>query len=1032
MSFNLDATALDAINIPQAHEENAKALKKLGGQKALLAGLKTSVGGGLAKRAGKLSCPDDKAARIEAFGENVLPSPDPKSWLELFIEAFDDTTVLILCASAVVSLAVGIYDDRRKTAAGQEPEGAGGWVEGVAIIVAVLIVAVVTATNDFTKEQQFRALSAINDDVLVKVVRGGEVREVSTTLLLVGDVVQLEAGDKVPADGVLLRSSDIKVSEATLTGESEEKDKSHHGDGDPFMLSGTEVTGGGGTMVVFAVGERSQWGSIRAKMEKEEVNTPLQDKLDTLAEQIGYVGMGAAVLTFVALMASWYLDESNGGQGMLDEMLKAFIIGVTIVVVAVPEGLPLAVTISLAYSTMKMLADNNLIRVLAACETMGNATTICSDKTGTLTMNRMTVVQACFAGQVADKGPTEGLNGLGASAREVLVQGLSLNTTASLSVADVHPDGTAKVIGNKTEGAMLLLLKACGEEPSELRASLTDDATVLFPFSSTKKRMSVVVKKGAGSGRRCLTKGAAEAIVERCSSQLTPSGDVKAMTAPERKKMLGLVSAWASQSFRVIALAHKDVSGSGELPSEEELNSELCLDGLIAIQDPLRPEVPLAVKTCQAAGIMVRMVTGDNLETAVAIAKECGILSEGGVALEGSEFRHMTPKQLDAVLPKLQVLARSSPEDKYLLVTRLNGGGGGALPSTQTEWEALHPTKSWELHRDLLLPGYKEEWEAARHGGIGEVVGVTGDGTNDGPALRVAEVGLAMGICGTDVAKEASDIIIMDDNFSSIVKAVVWGRCVFDNIRKFLQFQLTVNIVALVTTFLSAGMGYEPPLNAVMMLWVNLIMDTMGALALGTELPTSKLLERAPYKRNASLISRVMWRNVLVQATFQLVASLVLLQHGSLLFPGVEQSSRAHFTIIFNFFVFAQVFNELNARQIGDDWNVLKGLGSNTMFLAVVAFTVLAQVFIVESGGDFTKTVGLSAEQWLRTVGLATVTLPLGVLMRLVPVAEDPHDFAPVSCASIKKAAPLELSKSPEKEASTAARRETRSTKKTK
>lgn len=383
------------------------------------------------------------------------------------------------------------------------------------------------------------------------------------------------------------------------------------------------------------------------------------------------------------------------------------------------------------------------------------------------------------------------------------------------------------------------------------------------------------------------------------------------------------------------------------------------------------------------------MVTGDNLETARAIAKQAGILTEGGISMTGEEFRKLTPAELDKILPKLQVLARSSPEDKHILVQRLNGG---LMPETREAWEEVHPGHDFEKEKDLLLPGYKEEWDKTR-GGVGEVVGVTGDGTNDGPALKAADVGLSMGLSGTDVAKRASDIIIMDDRFSSIVKAVLWGRSVFDNIRKFLQFQLTVNVVALTITFLSALVGYNPPLNAVMMLWVNLIMDTMGAVALGTEPPTMDLLDRRPYRRDASLISRPMWRNIFIQATYQLSLLVFLLNKGPQMY-NCEDGSSHHFTIIFNAFVFCQVFNEFNAREIGDVFDPFTNLGRSPMFLLVIAFTVFAQWLIVEFGGDFTQTTSLTFSEWRSTVGYGAMSIPVGFLMRLVPVSEDPSTFA--------------------------------------
>jgi P-type Ca2+ transporter type 2C len=370
----------------------------------------------------------------------------------------------------------------------------------------------------------------------------------------------------------------------------------------------------------------------------------------------------------------------------------------------------------------------------------------------------------------------------------------------------------------------------------------------------------------------------------------------------------------------------------------------------------------------------------------------------GGLSLTGEEFRKMTPAQLDEVLPKLQVLARSSPEDKHILVQRLNGG---LMPETEAAWLEVHPGHNFEKEKDLLLPGYKEEWDRSR-GGVGEVVGVTGDGTNDGPALKAADVGLSMGLSGTDVAKKASDIIIMDDRFSSIVRAVLWGRSVYDNIRKFLQFQLTVNVVALTITFLSALVGYTPPLNAVMMLWVNLIMDTMGALALGTEPPTLELLDRRPYKRDSSLISRPMWRNILIQATYQLLLLMFLLNKGPQMY-NCEDGSSHHFTIIFNAFVFCQVFNEFNAREIGDVFDPFNKLGKSPMFLLVIGFTCLAQWLIVEFGGDFTQTTPLTFSEWRSTMGYGAMSIPMGFIMRMIPVSEDPASFAGLPRKGVSK-----------------------------
>mmetsp|Transcript_26687 Transcript_26687/g.39463 ORF Transcript_26687/g.39463 Transcript_26687/m.39463 type:complete len:1059 (-) Transcript_26687:52-3228(-) len=978
---------LTSINQPQALAENLRKLLSSGGAEGLLSLVHSDRTSGADK--------SSIVQRRELLGTNALPAAPRNSFWQLFVDTFDDATLQILIAAAVVSLCIGIYDDPTT-----------GYVEGLAILAAVLIVSVVTAVNDYQKESQFRDLSAANDDIDVVVIRSGKATQISVHDIVVGDVVCVEAGDQIPCDGVLLQYDGLQVDESALTGEPEDidKDDSH----DPFVLSGCTVEAGSAQFLAIAVGKNSQWGVIKSKLDQEQDQTPLQEKLDDMAAMIGYVGMAAAAATFVAMMYIKIVikPEHLHDVTVFNHALEAFIIGVTIVVVAVPEGLPLAVTISLAYSTKQMLADQNLIRHLTACETMGNATNICSDKTGTLTENRMTVVKGWFANQKDEDASIPSGKKLTGSALNTILQGIACCSTARVVPADPSEstgpvqDTRPHVIGNKTEAALLIWAKTHYNDDCELRRVKakfgTKGGSRLFPFSSARKCMSVLVHSDDSASYTLYHKGAAETVLENCSKYLDVDGTEQKMSAAKKEEFRSLIKEYASKALRCVVICHRfgaekvvNIEKATVDELEKKLEKDMTLDALVGIVDPLRDDVIDAVSTCQRSGIFVRMVTGDNLDTAKAIAKEAGILTEGGITMEGSEFRKLSPAQLDAVLPKLQVLARSSPEDKHVLVQRLNGG---LLPETEEEWLEAHPGRNFLKEKDLLLPGYKEEWAKQNiHGG--EVVGVTGDGTNDGPALKAADVGLSMGLSGTDVAKKASDIIIMDDKFSSIVKAVLWGRSVFDNIRKFLQFQLTVNVVALTITFLSAIAGYKPPLNAVMMLWVNLIMDTMGALALGTEPPRAELLDRRPYRRDASLISRPMWRNILVQATYQLGLLVVLLNKGPQWF-GCEDGSTHHFTIVFNAFVFCQVFNEFNAREIGDRFDPFRAMSGSPMFLVVIFFTVSAQWLIVEYGGDFTQTYPLSWDEWKITASLGAVSIPFGFIMRQIPVPEDPETFA--------------------------------------
>jgi len=920
-------------------QEKADKLKELGGIEGVLRGLKVDPRVGIAT----VELTNDLKDRIKEYGVNVYPEAPHETFIQLFLDALQDTTIIILCIAAIISLILGI-------ALPPPGEEATAWVEGFAILVAVFIVASVTATNNFNQEKQFRNLNKKKQDIPVKVIRGGEMIQISIFELTVGDVCLLGTGASVPADGIFLDGHEMRVDESVMTGEPVpvKKDVDH-----PFLLSGCNVTEGLGSMVVTAVGSHSEWGKTLAKLQVQHPPTPLQESLGEMAEMIGKAGLSIAALVFCILTLYWIIDVSQKKWEWteLNDLVNYFIIAVTIIVVAVPEGLPLAVTISLAYSIQQMMADNNLVRHLAACEVMGGATDICSDKTGTLTENRMTVTQGVIAGRDFLSVPLDFQ--LSADVLRKFTEAGIINAAETSDFHEQPDQQPVKYIGNPTECAILHLCHKLGVKHNEVRAEFKHRIKKLFPFSSARKRMSTIVEYDGVY--RMYAKGAPDRMIERSVAMLREDGSVGELTDDYKRALLQKVEQMAGDGLRTLCLCYRDfplewndeADYPAGLPVDDPPENQLICIGIVGIMDPIRKEVPEAVRLCQKAGITVRMVTGDYILTARTIAKQCGILTDEGVAIEGPEFAKLSDEELDEILPRLQVLARSAPLDKLRLVERLM------------------------FHK--------------------QIVAATGDGANDAPALKNADVGCAMGIAGTEVAKEASDIIIMDDNFRSIVRAVLWGRSIFDNIRKFLQFQLTVNFAALLVATIAALSRSGEPLQAIQLLWVNLIMDTLGALALGTERPTESLLDRKPINvHEQRLISNIMARNILGQGLYQVLVLLFLLWCAPFMFD-VEDKSDHHFTLIFNSFVWCQIFNEINSRKINDENNIFENFFANWLFSAVIFATALFQVLIVEFGGSVFHTHPLNVDEWFICIFIGFMSIPLGFVLRLIPVPPMPE-----------------------------------------
>ena len=944
------------------------------------------------------------------FGANVLTPPPREPWWRLYLEKFNDPVIRILMIAAGLAILIGAM--KGEVAA-----------EGIGILVAIVLATFLSFWNEYRANKEFDILNQANDDVLVKVIRDGIYVTLPRRDIVVGDYVLVEVGEEVPADGVLREAVSLLVNESRLTGETKPAKKSLGKNNDTqqtaygpeVLLRGTTVVDGYGLYEVTEVGDRSEIGkTLRESIEENEEPSPLKRQLAGLSRVIGVVGFSVAVITFLALIVrgigkgdleldsgqwavaivlaagvmialsrvwlpivfdalnllgvevktpawlqagtwfGWVKTVAFGaivaGLALLtliatgwvsmnpatwlpttaiEIFLRNFMIAVTIIVVAVPEGLAMSVTLSLAYSMRKMTASNNLVRKMDACETIGAATVICADKTGTLTLNEMRVVDGVFPTATAANLPSN------EPIRRLVVEAIAANTTAHLSR---EPGQPVTAIGNPTEGALLLWLDRHGIDYLTARKAFM--TTTQWTFTTDRKFMATLGYSPLLDAQTLHVKGAPEIVLQRCSHRHTGDGP-QPLRNSDRHELEEIIRQYQNRGMRTLAFAYQS-HPQGE-STAEGLAHDLIWLGLVAIADPIRPEVPEAIAACRTAGIGVKIITGDSPSTAREIARQTGLWEEHepdeGI-LTGGDFAALPDHHAAQTVKRLKILARARPADKLRLVRLL-----------------------------------KEQ---------GEVVAVTGDGVNDGPALNSADVGLAMGKTGTAVAKEASDIILLDDSFTSIINAIRWGRALYENIQRFLFFQLTINVAALGIALLGPFIGFELPLTVMQMLWVNLIMDTFAAVALATEPPNDVVLQRPPRRAHAFIVTRTMGVAIVsVAAVFiSVVITLILVLKERGLLTSVTEPSWGG-TILFTVFVLLQFWNLFNAKCLGRSESVFPALWNNRSFLVVAGLILLGQILIVQYGGDVFRTVPLSWQEWLILFATTSVVLWVGELQRL-------------------------------------------------
>ena len=867
----------------------------------------------------------------EKNGANILTPPKKDSLFKKFLEKFGDPLIIILLVAGALSIGISCYE---YFGLGKD---AGVFFEPIGIFIAILLATGLAFIFELKADKEFSLLNQVNDDEPVRVLRNSTTIEIPKKDVVVGDVVYLSTGDEIPADGTLVEAVTLTVDESTLTGEPACHKTIDPNDFDPdatyksnYVLRGTKVMEGHGIFIVDKVGDATENGKVFEEAQIDDsVKTPLNEQLDGLGDLISKVSYAIAALIVVGRCVMYYFDPhfaETGGFFTVDfgaYLLQSIMIAVTLVVVAVPEGLPMAVTLSLAYSMRRMLKTHNLVRKMHACETMGATTVICTDKTGTLTQNQMQVAEANFYGDTP---------------QAIIEEGIAVNSTATLDFSGSKP----KALGNPTEGALLLWLNAAGKNYDEIKAAAP--RLEELPFTTERKFMATIVKSAVTGKPMLYVKGAPEIVLGLCKNV---AGNVS------RDEIAKQLLVYQNQAMRTLGFAYQELASVDGVIENGKVNADnLTFEGIVAISDPVRADVPAAVKECLDAGINVKIVTGDTPATAREIGRQIGLITESDgkeCVITGPEFAELSEGELRKRVGDFKIIARARPTDKKRLV------------------EALQANN--------------------------QVVAVTGDGTNDAPALKAAHVGLSMGD-GTSVAKEASDITIVDNSFSSIGRAVMWGRSLFQNIQRFILFQMTVNVAACLIVLAGAFMGTESPLTVTQMLWVNLIMDTFAAMALASLPPSESVMRDKPRDRNAFIISRSMWTSIIsVGGLFfaVLLGLLYIFEHSDITsmsqLCGLQLGARDSLTpyelsLFFTIFVFLQFWNMFNARAFMTGRSAFHFKGCRG-FAMIALIILIGQVFIVELGGEFFNVTPLKFMDWVWIIASTSVVLWIGELIRL-------------------------------------------------